>query len=503
MGWARATLLLVAGLTLARLAVLFATPLELYPDEAQYWLWSRELAFGYFSKPPMVAWAIWATTALGGDAEAWVRASAPLFHAVAALAVFGVGRRLHGEATGFAAAVLYSLMPGVQLSAAVIATDAPLLCFIALTLLAYVELPAAEGRRRLAWAVGFGAALGLAFLSKYAALYALLGAGLHLALSSEARKAWSLPTALLAAAAFLLILAPNLVWNAQHDFATVEHTAANAAWGGRTLFNPAHLAEFFASQFGVFGPIPFAALLVGLVWLARRRRIQDADRLLLCFILPPLVVVLFQAFVSRANANWSSASYVAGSVLVAAWLLRWRARGWLLGAVALQGAVAALFLVLVIAPPLAEPLGLANSFKRAKGWAAMTDAMIRRAATEPGLSAVAVNDRFLFNAAAYYGRGEWGAGPVPPLVVWLRADRPMNQAEIEAPLTPDLGRRVLAVSLESVWRDEMAADFAAVSGREIVGVRLDSERRREAEMFVGEGYAPRPRDPRTGLPTPP
>ena len=31
---------------------------ELYPDEAQYWLWSRTLDFGYFSKPPMVAWTI-------------------------------------------------------------------------------------------------------------------------------------------------------------------------------------------------------------------------------------------------------------------------------------------------------------------------------------------------------------------------------------------------------------------------------------------------------------
>ncbi|HWU81152.1 MAG TPA: 4-amino-4-deoxy-L-arabinose transferase, partial [Caulobacter sp.] len=58
----RATLWMVAGLTLVRLIALFVTPLELYPDEAQYWLWSRELAFGYFSKPPMIAWLIWLTT---------------------------------------------------------------------------------------------------------------------------------------------------------------------------------------------------------------------------------------------------------------------------------------------------------------------------------------------------------------------------------------------------------------------------------------------------------
>jgi hypothetical protein len=44
----RAAVLLIAGLTLIRLVALFSTPLELYPDEAQYWLWSRALDFGYY-----------------------------------------------------------------------------------------------------------------------------------------------------------------------------------------------------------------------------------------------------------------------------------------------------------------------------------------------------------------------------------------------------------------------------------------------------------------------
>ena len=99
----RAALALVAALTLARLVALFTTPLELYPDEAQYWLWSRTLDFGYYSKPPMIAWTIWATTAVGGDAEAWVRVSACLFQAGATLVVFLIGRRLYSPTVGFAA----------------------------------------------------------------------------------------------------------------------------------------------------------------------------------------------------------------------------------------------------------------------------------------------------------------------------------------------------------------------------------------------------------------
>jgi len=500
----RAVLLVVAGLTAVRLAALFATPLELYPDEAQYWLWSRTLDWGYFSKPPMVAWTIWATTAIGGDSEAWVRLASPLFHAGTTLCVYATGRRLYGAQAALAGAALYLLMPGVQLSSLVAATDAPLLFFIALSLVAYVRLPEATGRRRLWLAASFGAATGLAFLSKYAALYALIALALHLMLSREARAAWTWASAGAALGAFLLVLAPNIAWNAAHGFATVQHTAANAAWGGRKLFNFAELGDFVVSQFGVFGPIPFAVLVGGGALLAWRRRLTSADLLLLCFAVPPLLIVTGQSFISRANANWSGAGYVAASILVGAWLVRWRARGWLVGAIAMQAVVAAVFLACVLNPPFSEKVGLANAFKRAKGWSQLTEDVVGRALREPpgAISAIAVNDRFLFNAMAYYGRDFLALPGQPPLVVWLREAHPQNQAETTAPLTPALGRRVLAVSLEQVYRDEMAADFKAVSGREIVSTRLDHKRRRRAEIFVGEDFTPRPRDPVSGKPIP-
>src|SRR5262245_47110199 len=108
----RIVLALTAALTAVRLVILAASPLELYPDEAQYWLWSRTLAFGYFSKPPMVAWLIAATTALGGDAEPFVRASSPLLHAASGLIAYALGRRLYDARAGLAAFGLYSLAPG-------------------------------------------------------------------------------------------------------------------------------------------------------------------------------------------------------------------------------------------------------------------------------------------------------------------------------------------------------------------------------------------------------
>lgn len=503
----RLTLTMVGGLTVVRLLALFATPLELYPDEAQYWLWSRELAFGYFSKPPMIAWLIWLTTKVGGDAEAWVRLSAPLLHGATALVIHRIARRLYGAGAGLAAAAIYSLMPGVVLSSGLIATDAPLLFFLSLTIWAYVSLDDAPAGRRRLLAAGMGAALGLAFLSKYAAIYALGSLALHFAISPEGRRRWSPVRAGLFLAAFALVLAPNFAWNAAHQFATVKHTAANANWSAQQLFHVRELIEFIGSQFGVFGPVPFAVLIGGAVWLGAKKKLQSPDLLLLCFALPPLIVVAGEAFVSRANANWAGAAFVSGSVLAAGWLLRWNARRWLISGLALQALFGAFFVACMINPKVADATGLSNGFKRVRGWDQTVEAVIARVREEQALhgplSAVAMDDRFVYNAAAYYGRDYFGQPGAPPLRMWVHEAYPQNQAETEAPLDADYGRRALVVSLEGDYRPEIEQDFKAVSGLQIARVRLDKRRSRRVDLFIAEGFAPLPRDPVTGLPPKP
>lgn len=501
----RITASLVLVLTVLRLAAIFASPLELNPEEAQYWLWSRTLDFGYFSKPPMIAWTIWATTAIGGNAEPWVRFAAPLFHAVAGLSLYAVGRRLYDEWSGVAAAAVYMLMPGVALSSFILATDAPLLCFLALALLAYVEVQ--SGGRRLLPAAGLGAALGLAMLSKYAALYAVIGIGLHLALSRDARRAWDLRTAGLALLAFAAVLAPNLVWNANHHFATVGHTAANANLGGK-LFNPGEMLGFLGGQFGVFGPVPFGVLAGGAAVLAWRRRLQPQDLLLLCFAVPPLAVVTVGALLSRANDNWAASAYVAGAVLAAALLVRWRAKWWLIGGLGLQAALVVFMLLAVANPVILDRLGRSNDIKRARGWKQMAEQVVQRAQVEQingGLSAIAVDDRFLFNALAYYGRDYIGTPDAPPLAIWLRRSHAGNQAETVAPLTPALGRRVLVVSLEGAQAPRITADFATARTvgvlRQILSIKCAARYRDDEKTFnhrclrretliLGEGFAP-------------
>jgi 4-amino-4-deoxy-L-arabinose transferase-like glycosyltransferase len=479
----------------ARLAVLFATPVELYPDEAQYWLWSRSLDWGYVSKPPLIAWIIRLTTAIGGDGEAWVRLAAPLVHAGAMLVLYPVGKRLYGPAVGLLGAVLYGLMPAVQVSALFIATDAPLMLFLALGLWAYVALLQEQAGARRRWiAAGLGAALGLAFLAKYAAVFLVLGAVLHALTDRDARRAWrggALPIALLV---LLAILGPNLIWLAAHHFATVAHTAeVNAHWSLAKLVNPGKLLEFELDQLGVLGPIPLVALIAGAILAVRRKALDPADRMLLCLIAPALALVSLQALLSRAHAHWAAVSYLPGAVLAGAWLLRWHARGWIAATVVLQGAVAALLLAVLADPHIADATGNGRRLARVRGWdttAALVTSAARAASAHGGLTAVAVEDRYIFNALAYYGRDYFEAPGSAPLRM-RPAAKAMNEAELSDPLTPAEGGRVLIAETVGLPQDPgLSGEFAHTTPIGRWTIKLGGKKTRIVQLMLGQGYTP-------------
>ena len=78
--WTYADNFTLAGLVFllsARLFAIFVTPLELYVDEAQYWVWSQDLSLGYYSKPPIIAWIIGISDSIIGHSSFSVRIFAP------------------------------------------------------------------------------------------------------------------------------------------------------------------------------------------------------------------------------------------------------------------------------------------------------------------------------------------------------------------------------------------------------------------------------------------
>src|SRR5271166_6974369 len=387
-----AAVLVITGLRLLWLAL---QPGDLYPDEAQYWVWSRHLALGYYSKPPLVAWLIALTTAIFGEGEFVIRLSAPLLHAGTAIFVYGIGIRLYDHRVGFWSALAYASLPGVSVSAFIISTDAALLLFWAAALYGFIRAREEGGP---GWWLAVGIAAGLGLLAKYAMAYWILSAlGFVLVFRDERRH---LPPLLAAIGLGLLLYSPNLWWNWNNGFVSYLHTRDNAALD-ESLFHFGEFAEFFGSQFAVFGPFFFAGLI--LLAATPRALAEPRARLLATFALPTLAMMLAVSFLSRAHANWAAPTYVSATVLVVAWMLR---RGWralIIFSIALHlVAIAFLFTGREALAALGIELPAKyDALARLRGWRALGSTVGAALAAHPGFTLFA-DDRETLAALIYY-----------------------------------------------------------------------------------------------------
>ncbi len=310
----RLGLAIIFTVTLWRVVMLSFNRTDLFLDEAQYWFWGQNLDFGYYSKPPVIAWVIRFFNAFSGsDSTFWIRVSAPLFHMATALMLMRIARRLGWAEIEPWVGVTFITLPAVSLSSTLVSTDTIQILFIAIAIWAFL------GLNRQASAIGalvLGISLGLAFMTKYSILFVLPGVAIAMITLPSARVSWR--DCIIAAVAGALVVSPNLWWNLTHDIATVRHTESIAHWnGGKGGGMPFHLVgaiEFFLAQFGVVGPVVFYAMLVGL-WRMIKGRSGDAEKLLVWLSIPVVLLITMQALFAKAYANWAVAAYVAGTIL--------------------------------------------------------------------------------------------------------------------------------------------------------------------------------------------
>jgi 4-amino-4-deoxy-L-arabinose transferase-like glycosyltransferase len=471
-----ALLLLCLGALLAfRLLALKLAKIDLVLDEAQYWTWGYELAFGYYSKPPLVAWVIRAATELCGDGEVCVRATSPVLHTVTSILIFATARALYGPALAFWSAIVFATMPGVSYSSFIINTDVPLLTCWALALLAWVML---LERKTTLWAVVLGVALGFGLLAKYAMIYFLLCVVCHAVFSRDARQmatSWRGGLAVLIA---LALIAPNLLWNYQTGFVTFFHTTVNAGW----KFPYVHLAGtigYLIGQAGVFGPI-FFAVLFWAAWQAAHKPDDKRQTLLLSFSVPVIVLITMQALLSRAHANWSAGAYPAAAILVTAFLSEQR---WRLFRISLWLNIGAA-LVIGLAPAFAPQLALFESnqaLSRVLGWRELA-AVVRKKLDETPYGSILVPTRELASELLYYMRESR-----PPLFVWRTGTWPAYHYEMTRPFTVSSPEPVLFVSLRKCPRDVLAA-FDSVTDLGTVDVPIGTQTKRTVHFCRLEGF---------------
>lgn len=365
--WSR-LLALVGAALLLRLAVLHGVLLDpaigLQVDEAQYWGWSRDLQWGYYSKPPVIAALIAASTALFGDAVTGVKALSMALHGATALALASLAHTMAGDRPARAAraawwAALIALSnPVASLLGLAATTDAPLLLCWTLAAAALWRLQQQDRLRDWAW---LGLWLGLGLLSKYTMAVLLVAVvGVMGTRPVAARHPLGGPALMLAVLALLLV--PHLAWNAAWGWPTWQHTADITLQAPRSADGSgwARLGEWVGGQWLLFGPL--WALLVlqrrvaARAWSARAvPTLTPAQRFLLWLALPLLLIGALQAVRAGAQINWTAPAGQALTLALALWLSAPRRR------LARQTAavVVALHLLVLTALPLAGTLARA------------------------------------------------------------------------------------------------------------------------------------------------
>ncbi|MBL8408260.1 MAG: glycosyltransferase family 39 protein [Candidatus Accumulibacter sp.] len=328
------------------LRLVYLGQIELAPQEAYYWNYSQHLDIGYLDHPPLVAWLIAATFALG-DGEFFVRLPAVLAWAVMLAFAVAYAQDMAGRGNALRCALLAATLPFFFGIGVMITPDAPLAAAWAAAL--FFLQRALLGERPLAW-LGAGLAIGIGMLAKYSMVLVPASAFVFMLVDARSRRrllsAWAWGGVLVA----LLVFSPVIVWNLQHDWASFAFQGSRRLAARAAQFS---LPEFLASALLLLTPLGVLALWRWLrpqggisstfqvvpandepSLLAGRRRL-----FMQVFTLLPLLVFAVSSLRAETKFHWTGPIWLAILPVLAATMSRpglgegaldrWLARGWM------------------------------------------------------------------------------------------------------------------------------------------------------------------------------
>ena len=404
---ARNTLFFVALLTLWRLDL--ATHLQLHPDEAYYWLWSRHLDLSYFDHPPMVAYFIRLTTVFS-QAETWIRMTGVLVPVALSALTWRLALHLFQSVPVAAGSVVVvNAYPFSTLAMLVMTPDVPLLFFSTLCIYFYLEL---IHRSKAGFWYLTGLAFGMALLSKYTAVLLAPCLFLHL-LFSEGRRWLRTPHPYLALLLGLLCFLPVVLWNERHDWISFVFQFRH----GLTKEEPSldHVLTYIGGQMLVAGPLLW---LLGVYAALHATLTRDRRALLLASLsIPVIAFFAWTSYRTTAGPNWPMFVYVPFAVLLSHYGLSsawpWRRGLWTVGVLSslLLSAVLTLHARFGLLPlaRYAPHLAAADATNHFYGWRELGQALLQ----EQGLTFVRTPSHQLSAEIIYYTRERIASHPDP------------------------------------------------------------------------------------------
>src|SRR5262249_23891503 len=158
--------------------------IDLVPDEAYFWVWSKHFAVSYRDKGPLVAWTIALGTHLFGDTVFGVRFFSVLLSAGTAFQLLRLAERLYDDRTGLWCVVVAGIIPLFAVGSILMTIDSLSVFFWAQG--ANLSWTAFETGKMRYWLL-LGLAIGVGFLAKFVNAIQLVGIVLFLCWSQQHR----------------------------------------------------------------------------------------------------------------------------------------------------------------------------------------------------------------------------------------------------------------------------------------------------------------------------
>ena len=317
----RNTALVIFALVILRLVAAAFTPITF--DEAYYWMWSKNLAGGYYDHPPMVAYVIRAGTMIAGDTELGVRLVSILLALPMSYAIYRSAAILFADARVAAtSAILLNVTMMASVGTLIVTPDAPLL--VASSFVLFFLAKVLETGRG-GWWLAVGAAVGAALLSKYTAMFFGAAILIWLAFVPSLRRWFLSPWPYLGGLVALALFAPVILWNADHQWVSFAKQLGRAKIED---FRPVFIAELIPTQIAFATPLVFILGAMGLHALTWRRAGALASRVLIEAMFWTIVAYfVWHSLHARVEANWFAPVYPAFVVAAAtASLVEWKPR---------------------------------------------------------------------------------------------------------------------------------------------------------------------------------
>ncbi|MGB0999364.1 MAG: ArnT family glycosyltransferase [Flavobacteriales bacterium] len=325
-------LLILLGFFVIRFLVCILMGIQ--PQDAYYTYYADHLDLSYFDHPPMIAYFVKLSITLFGKHAAVVKLG-DLFWSTFTLYFFYL---LAGHFLSYKRQLYATLIFGSSLLLSLVSIittpDVPLLFFWTLTLLAILK--ALEKDRFWHWML-VGLLIALTFDSKYTGL--ILGACLVLFLlvSNQHRTKLFSYRPLVAFVVFLIGISPVILWNIEHDFASIKFQSSGRASAISTLslMKPTNLLGFFGSQAALINFVSFGLLLKAF-WIivknlkSKLNKAKEQQLFLVCFSLPLFLIFALLSPIYWVKVNWIMPVYICG-IILASYLIKPKGIKWTLG----------------------------------------------------------------------------------------------------------------------------------------------------------------------------